>query len=238
MFAVGSSSGFILSAKLGANMASVPSGVNRRKVVHSLSGIHLAFIWRKSHTMLKFWNRKADRARQGLAHELYVQLSAYARQPRLYASLEVPDTFDGRFDALALYVGLMLARLRGKSADADELAKEISSLFVADMDRTVREIGVGDLSVGKHVKRMASAMLGRMEAYEAALAADAGEKDLADALVRNVWRGEAPAAEAIAGLEKEVRSFWALLADVPLDELLAGRISGGDEDTKSAENDV
>lgn len=196
--------------------------------------------------MLKLWNSKADRARQKAAHALYGHLSASARRPKLYTELAVPDTFDGRFDALALYVGLMLARLRGCGGDADDLAKELSSLFVADMDRTVREIGVGDLSVGKHVKRMASAMLGRMEAYHAALNAEAGENDpandlannLEDALVRNVWRGEAPAEGAPEALADEVRAFWALLADVPLDDLLAGRISGGVEDIEGAKDGV
>ncbi len=184
--------------------------------------------------MLKFWNRKADRARREAALALYGKLARRAREPELYTALGVPDTFDGRFDALALYVALMLLRLQGRGTGAEALATELSSLFVADMDRTIREIGVGDLSVGKHVKRMASAMLGRMEAYGAALAGDAdggaGENDLAnaleEALTRNVWRGDPPGDEVVAALAQYVRDFWRLLGANPLEDLLAGSLSG------------
>ncbi len=182
--------------------------------------------------MLKFWNNKADRARQEAALALYAVLARQAREPRLYTALGVPDTFDGRFDALALYVALMLVRLRGASDAADALATELSSLFVADMDRTMRETGVGDLSVGKHVKRMAAAMLGRMEAYDVALADGSPEKALEDALVRNIWRGEAPAGDCAAALAGEVRNYWAQLAEIPLGDLLDGVMpdkSGGTE---------
>lgn len=183
--------------------------------------------------MLKFWNSKADRARQKAALALYAVLARQAREPRLYTALGVPDTFDGRFDALALYVALMLVRLRGASDAADGLATELSSLFVADMDRTMRETGVGDLSVGKHVKRMAAAMLGRMEAYDAALAEDGSGEALAAALVRNIWRGEAPAGDCAAALAVEVRTYWAQLAEIPLDDLLVGAMPGQDGGTEN-----
>lgn len=176
--------------------------------------------------MLKFWNTKADRARQKAALALYAVSARDAREPRLYTVLGVPDTFDGRFDALALYVALMLVRLRGRGAAADALATELSSLFVADMDRTMRESGVGDLSVGKHVKRMAAAMLGRMEAYGAALAEESAGDALVDALTRNIWRGEPPEGDQPAALAGEVRAYWTRLGAIPLDDLLDGRISG------------
>lgn len=178
--------------------------------------------------MLKFWNRKATRERQEVALALYGELSRQAREPGLYTELGVPDTFDGRFDALALYMALMLLRLRELGADAEALATELSSLFVADMDRTIREIGVGDLSVGKHVKRMASAMLGRMDAYGAALARDEDD-ELAAALVRNVWRGEAHGDGLAAALAQEVRDYWRELSAVPAEDLLSGSLSADNE---------
>lgn len=185
--------------------------------------------------MLKFWNTKADRARQKAALALYAVSARDAREPRLYTVLGVPDTFDGRFDALALYVALMLVRLSGQGDAADALATELSSLFVADMDRTMRESGVGDLSVGKHVKRMAAAMLGRMEAYDAALAEECAEDALVDALTRNIWRGEPPAGDQPAALAGEVRAYWMRLGAIPLDDLLDGRISGAGD---GAENGI
>jgi cytochrome b pre-mRNA-processing protein 3 len=194
--------------------------------------------------MLKFWNRKANHARRDAALALYGDVARQAREPKLYTTLGVPDTFDGRFDALALYVALMLWRLRGQGADSDALAKELSSLFVADMDRTIREIGVGDLSVGKHVKRMASAMLGRMEAYGAALSgepvADDPANALEEALVRNIWRGNQPGDDMAAELAQYIRDFWAVLSAVPLEKLLAGKLSSGNAsgEREGAENGI
>lgn len=127
--------------------------------------------------------------------ELYGAAVAAARDPAAFAALAVPDTLDGRFDLVGLHVALLIRRLR---ADPDPrgapLAQAVFDAMFADMDVNLREMGVGDLGVGKRVKRMWEAFHGRATAYEAALAAgDAAA--LALALGRNVWRGRAPGLE-------------------------------------------
>jgi cytochrome b pre-mRNA-processing protein 3 len=118
------------------------------------------------------------------ANELYIACVAQARNPFFYTELKVPDTIDGRFDMVVLHVFLLLRSLKQEPA----LAEEIVDAFFADMDRNLREMGVGDPSVGKRVRKMLDALYGRIAAYEAAWQDDAA---LGEALLRNVYAGEA-----------------------------------------------
>lgn len=102
--------------------------------------------------------------------ELYGAAVGAARTPALFAVLGVPDTVEGRFDLIALQVGLLISRLR---RDGDPrgpaLAQAVFDAMFSDMDQNLREMGVGDLSVGKKVRQAWEAFHGRALAYEAAL---------------------------------------------------------------------
>jgi cytochrome b pre-mRNA-processing protein 3 len=89
------------------------------------------------------------------------------------------------------------------------------------MDVTLREMGVGDLTVGKRVRAMWEAFHGRAAAYEAALAA-ADDTALAAALARNIWRGAAPPPGAALAIAQMVRAQQAALAGQTLAALAAG----------------
>lgn len=143
---------------------------------------------------------------------------AAARQPFFYTTLGVPDTLDGRFDLVALHAFLLVHRLR----EYPDLAQAIFDAMFVDMDNNLREIGVGDLSVGKHVRAMWEAFHGRSKAYETALEAN-DPQALVAALARNVWRGEAPtgAAEALA---ERVLAETASLAGQPVAGFIAGQV--------------
>lgn len=117
------------------------------------------------------------------AHRLYIALVAQARQPFFYETLTVPDTVDGRFDMILLHVFLFTHRLRQEEG-RETLASAITDAFFDDMDRNLREMGVGDMSVGKKIKVMAHAFNGRFLAYEQTLN---DEPSLAQALMRNVF---------------------------------------------------
>ncbi len=159
---------------------------------------------------------------------LYGSAVAAARDGWFYGALAVPDTLDGRFDTVGLHVALLIRRLR---TDPDPrgaaLAQAVFDAMFADMDVNLREMGVGDLSVGKKVKAMWEAFHGRARAYEAAVtAADADA--LARALQRNLWREEpaesGPRAEALA-LAGHTLAVAAQLAEQPLAGLLRGNAS-------------
>ncbi len=113
---------------------------------------------------------------------------ARARQTELYSSLGVPDTIDGRFDMIILHNDAVMCHMQaGEELDRAFAQTLIDELF-RDMDRSLREMGVGDMGVGKRVKKMATVYYGRASAY--AQARITGDRSLTTALVRNVFAGD------------------------------------------------
>ncbi len=166
--------------------------------------------------MLGFLRRpRQDRA--GFA--LYGIAVAAARSPLLYTALGAPDTLDGRFDLVGLHAFLLMRRLSADAPPGPALAQAVFDAMFQDMDHTLRELGVGDLSVGKKVKQMWEAFHGRAAAYEQAFAAP-DPAALPAALARNVWRG-AEATHA-ADLARVARAQDAHLKAQPLAAFVAG----------------
>jgi len=162
--------------------------------------------------------RRDPHERTGCA--LYAQAVAAARDPHLYAAVGVPDTLDGRFDLVGLYVCLLIRRLQSTPPPGPALAQAVFDAMFNDMDVALREMGVGDLAVGKKVKVMWEALHGRAAAYGSAL--DAGDvAALSAALARNVWRGAAagdgPARLAAIAMAQE--------AHIAGQSLAAGRVA-------------
>jgi cytochrome b pre-mRNA-processing protein 3 len=128
---------------------------------------------------------------------LYGAIVAAARRPELYAVIGVPDTLDGRFDMVVLHLVSVMRRLRLGGDEA--MVQALADLFVTDMDRSLREMGVGDITVPKRVKKMAQACYGRLAAYVPLIAH--GDVDgLSAAIHRNVFPdgGSEAAATALA----------------------------------------
>ena len=151
---------------------------------------------------------------------LYEAIVARARQPHWYEAGMVPDTVDGRFDMVAGILTLVLLRLE-TAPEGPEPSARLTELFVDDMDGQLREIGIGDIIVGKHIGRMMSMLGGRLGAYRDGLASGG---DLEGALVRNVYRGEQPSPEALAHVAGSLRRFAGALADLPAPAILAGAL--------------
>ncbi len=156
--------------------------------------------------------------------ELYAAAVGAARAPRLYAELGVPDTTAGRFELVSLHVGLLIRRLRAATdKTADDLGQAVFDAMFADMDVNLREMGIGDLSVGKRVKMLWEGFHGRATSYGEAL--DQGDTEaLAAALERNIWvKEEAPPGAALA-LARHAEALSALLAGQELAALLQGQV--------------
>lgn len=162
------------------------------------------------------------RRHERTGHELYCAAVAAARAPGFYTELTVPDTLDGRFDLIGLHAFLVIRRLSTLPPPGTEVAQAVFDAMFGDMDFNLREMGVSDLSVGRKVKEMWEAFHGRAMAYQAALAE--GEEHLADALVRNVWRGTAPQGDAARRLARHVLAQAADLDRAAPDGLFAGRV--------------
>ena len=152
---------------------------------------------------------------------LYDAAVSQARQPALYLDLRVPDTIEGRFELHNIHVLLLLHRLKGQGPAAVEIAQALFDTYVGALDGALREMGVGDLTVPKRMRKLGEAFYGRTKAYDAALDGAGDEAGLERLIARTVFdeAQDAPV-EAMADY---VRRQAAALAAQPLDEVLAGR---------------
>ena len=148
-----------------------------------------------------------------------------ARAPAFYAHCGVADTVDGRFDMIALHVFLILRRLRRAGDAGSETAQALFDAMFEDMDRGLREMGAGDLGVGRRVKAMAKAFYGRVKAYDEGLAG--GDRVLEEALVRNLYRAAPPEAETLRLMSAYMRREAGALDGQDVATLLAGGVAFG-----------
>lgn len=156
---------------------------------------------------------------------LYTRAAAQARTPSLYAEFGAPDTPEGRFELYSLHVYLVLERLKGEGEQAAETAQAMFDAYVKSLDDALRELGVGDLSVGKKMRKLGEVFYGRVRAYEDALAALPDRAPLEALIGRTVFEGrEAPRSAELAAYVVAQRE--ALRAN-PLPALLEGEVAWG-----------
>ena len=147
-------------------------------------------------------------------NDLYDVIVAHARRPVFYTVLGVPDTVNGRYDVIMLHAYFVMKRLKAIGIEASTTSQALFDCMFADMDKNLREMGVGDLSVGKKVKAMATAFYGRIKAYDEGLGG--GPEQLADSLRRNLFAEAEPTdwqVSAMADLlsdQIQASSTWSL----------------------------
>jgi cytochrome b pre-mRNA-processing protein 3 len=151
---------------------------------------------------------------------VYEAIVAAARHPHLYASYGVPDTIDGRYDMIILHAVLVLERLKSAGMEEIKFSQRLTDYLFTDMDRSLREMGVGDLSVGKRVRRMAEVFYGRAQVYARGLETQSRDM-LAEALGRNVSPGKEHGAERLADYALSVRGD---LREIATASILAGQL--------------
>jgi cytochrome b pre-mRNA-processing protein 3 len=155
-------------------------------------------------------------ARGATIEAIYGMIVAQARRPEFYLRFGVPDTVNGRFDMVVMHLWMILSRLRALGGVTE--SQQLFDRFCNDMDANLREMGVGDLTVPKRMKKFGEAFYGRSGAYDAAIIA--GEGDLRAALARNILSSDNPdAARPLAGY---VAQAVAELAAIEATALIAG----------------
>jgi cytochrome b pre-mRNA-processing protein 3 len=155
---------------------------------------------------------------------VYAAIVALARQPWLYSQAGVPDTVSGRFDMIVLHLALLIERLRQDEPGGAALAQVVLDAMFADMDRSLREMGVGDLSVAKQMRTMAGVYYGRAVAYREAFAAAEPAPAVAAVLGRNLHPAGPPPAAELARLSRHAVAFRAALAATPVEALANGML--------------
>ncbi|WP_340645242.1 ubiquinol-cytochrome C chaperone family protein [Phenylobacterium sp.] len=154
---------------------------------------------------------------------LYAAVVDQSRTPALYEAYAAPDTVEGRFEIYTLHVFLLLDRLKRQGPQASETAQALFDTYVSALDAALREMGVGDLSVGKKMRKLGEAFYGRVKSYETAFDSLPDIAALNALLVRTVY-AEAPSGGAPKLLDY-VLAQRAALADQPLDRLLTGDVA-------------
>jgi cytochrome b pre-mRNA-processing protein 3 len=143
-----------------------------------------------------------NRHRERLGEPLYELAVRQARDPGFYTAMGVADRIDARFELYTLHVLLLVMRLRDEGERGADAGQALFDTYVSALDHTLRELGVGDISVGKKMRKLGESLYGRMTAYEGALR-DGDPAGLAASLAKNVYetdedaRGDALAAYAL-----------------------------------------
>ena len=151
---------------------------------------------------------------------LWHRVVEIAREPQWYAAGGIADSVPGRFDAITIVLSLVLLRMEASEPVRGDTAR-LTELFVADMDGQLRQSGVGDVVMGKHMGRLMSALGGRIDAFRAGLAAP-DDTVLAAAIERNITLIEGADISAVA---RTMRVLAATLAQTGDAALLAGTIT-------------
>jgi cytochrome b pre-mRNA-processing protein 3 len=171
--------------------------------------------------------------KQGTIHALYGAIVAQARSAVFYGGYGVPDTVAGRLEMILIHAFLFSRRARAGSDATRELGQRVFDTFCDDMDANLREMGVGDLAVPKHMQRIGEAFYGRTAAYDTAL--KAGEDAaLRLAVTRNVFGEGAQPPERAQRLAAYIRAADVHLAEQNNTYLAQGRISFPDPETFDA----
>src|ERR1700727_881507 len=111
-------------------------------------------------TALRMFRLFRPRFQAATIDSLYGVIVAQARVPDFYEEFGVADSVDGRFALIVLHLALVTRRLARESEGA-ALASALIDRFGRAMDDNLREMGVGDLTVPKRMKRMFEALYRR-----------------------------------------------------------------------------
>jgi len=158
------------------------------------------------------------------AVKAYAAAVEQARLPVLYTDYGVEDTVDGRFDMIVLHVFLILNRFPQEDRQHEVLRYLLEEMF-GDMENSLREIGVGDLSVPKKIHRMVDALYGRLEAYEAAADDAEPARSLTAVLARNVYRSDDEDLPQAGRLARYALAARADLGEQAAETILQGTLS-------------
>ncbi|WP_224702067.1 ubiquinol-cytochrome C chaperone family protein [Devosia aquimaris] len=168
--------------------------------------------------ILSLFRKKSDPAP---VYAIYNAIVAQSRQPRFYADWQVPDTVTGRFDMISLHMALLFRRLRADSGPGKDFSQAVFDLFFKDMDRSLREMGVGDLGVPKKIQKMGNLFFGLLAAINAAMDAQ-DPLALEGVLSRNVY--DDASGDHVRALADYMIAQDRALAGQPAEAIIAGTL--------------
>lgn len=156
-------------------------------------------------------------------HDLYGSVVAQSREPVFYGAHAIPDTVIGRFDILCLHLYLLTHHLSQiDRSEARPLAQDVFDVFVQELDRALREMGIGDTSVPKRKKAMMRGYYAQIEQFDPPLAADDAQELSKRVNQRFFESANEDVSRRLAAYMRKARDE---LASQPFEEILQGRLS-------------
>lgn len=174
--------------------------------------------------MFEFLSKK--KALNDVGHKLFTSVIDQSRLASFYSELAVEDNLDGRFDLMSLHMAMILQKLdqNEQNTDAAKLKRIVQETMFDNLDLTLREIGVGDLGVGKKIKVMAEAFYGRMMVYQDLFDVK-DEQRMCDALQRNLYREREVSQEMLAAMTKYVYDQFELIESQNMEKFMTGDVN-------------
>jgi cytochrome b pre-mRNA-processing protein 3 len=151
---------------------------------------------------------------------LFDSVSAEARRPHWYVEGKVPDTLDGRFAVLATILGLTVVRLEQDEKAGNAASVALTERFIEVMESEHRELGLGDPTLGKTVRRLVASLGRRTELWRSAID---GERAWITATRESLYKDAVPA-DALDHSAEETQRLWAKLETASLDQLKQGKL--------------
>lgn len=158
------------------------------------------------------------------ARELHEAVILASREPVLYTDAGVPDTVEGRLDCIALHAFLLFRRMI-EQPGWDDLGAELSTEIVADFDRSLREMGIGDMSIGKKVKKTSQVFFHRFDAYWGAVSDAEGAEPLETLLPRTIFQGNDVSEAEVARMIAYIEGQHAFLTELNATDILNGHVT-------------
>ena len=151
---------------------------------------------------------------------LFEAITRAARRPHWYVEGEIADTIDGRFAVLATVAALVLVRLESEGARGDAASVAVTERFVEVMESEHRELGLGDPTLGKTVRRLVGSLARRTALWRIAVA------DPAEwiAATRGSLYKRGVAAEALDHSAEALKRLWARLTAAGIQSLEEGKL--------------
>jgi cytochrome b pre-mRNA-processing protein 3 len=150
---------------------------------------------------------------------LFAAVTAEARKPHWYVEGAVPDTLDGRFAAVATLTALALVRIEQFGDEGSAASVALTERFIEVMEAEHRELGLGDPTLGKTVRKLVGSLSRRVGIWRSAIA---GEREWNAAARESLYKDDVPAV-ALEQSSRALGDFWTSLQRADLSILMEGR---------------
>jgi cytochrome b pre-mRNA-processing protein 3 len=170
--------------------------------------------------MLRFLFRGLTAERPGGA-AVFDAITARAREPHWYVEGKLPDTLDGRFAVLATLTALVMVRLEADGAAGDAVSVALTERFIQVMESEHRELGLGDPTLGKTVRKLVGKLARRTELWRSV---DRGSPEWTEATRESLYKDDVPP-EAIQHSGDALKRISGRLAELRLDDIQQGKIA-------------